>query len=542
MGFYLNSAEPLEMYRETVNSPYFVDKSFILADLNALIGTETKYLCVTRPRRFGKSVIASMIGAYYSNAEDASRIFDKERVSKTEGYQTHLNSHNVIYIDFSNMDDECNSYREYLATIKEILREDLHAAYPEVSYRPKGSIFEDLQRIKQQTGEKFIFVLDEWDAVFHMDFVKEKEQERYLLFLKSLLKGKSYVELAYMTGILPIAKYSSGSELNMFAEYTMSTQHKFGDYFGFTETEVDALFARYREETENPRVTREGLGLWYDGYHTLFGERLYNPRSVVLALTNNQLGDYWTSSGPYDEIFYYVKNNIAAVRDDIALMMAGEAVSADVKEYAATSTEIRTRDQIMSAMLVYGFLTFDDGKVSIPNKELMDKFADMIKKEDSLGYVYRLAKESERMLAATIAGDTAVMEEILQTAHDTETSMKGYNNEAELSAVVKLVYLAARDRYEIYREEKSGTGFVDYIFYPVIDQQDDCIIVELKVGHSAKEAIAQIKNRNYMQNFVGKLGEEPRYTGRILAVGIAYDKKDAAKKHTCKVEVLRERI
>ena len=542
MGFYLNSAEPLGMYREIVNSPYFVDKSLVLTELNDLIGTAAKYICVTRPRRFGKSVIASLIGAYYSNACDAAAVFNDVGISETKGYQEHLNSHNVIYIDFSNVDDDCDSYREYISTIKDILREDLHTAYPDVAYRAKGSVIEDLQRIRQKTEQKFIFVLDEWDAVFHMNFVKAKDREKYLLFLKSLLKGKSYVELAYMTGILPIAKYSSGSELNMFVEFTMSTQQVFGDCFGFTESEIDMLYSRYQKNTEETQITREELKKWYDGYHTLSGERIYNPRSVVVALTYNQIGNYWTSSGPYDEIFYYIRNNVDGVKDDIALMVAGEAVLANVQEYAATSTNLGTRDEILSAMIVYGFLTCKDGKVSIPNKELMDKFSEMVRKEKTLGYVYRLAKESDRMLAATLAGDTAAMEIILRQAHDTETGMMGYSNETELSAVIKLVYLSARDKYDIQREDKAGVGYVDYIFYPVINRSDDCIIIELKVDCTAAEAIAQIKNRNYMQRLIGKLGEEPKYTGRILAVGIAYQRKDTAKQHECKIEVLRERI
>lgn len=82
---------------------------------------------------------------------------------------------------------------------------------------------------------RFIFVLDEWDYIFHRDFVTEKDKKAYLEFLSNLLKGKSYVELAYMTGILPIAKYSSGSELNMFYEYAHNTESPLLDYSRETE-------------------------------------------------------------------------------------------------------------------------------------------------------------------------------------------------------------------------------------------------------------------------------------------------------------------
>lgn len=198
-------------------------------------------------------------------------------------------------------------------------------------------------------------------------------------FLRGLLKGKPYVSLAYMTGILPIAKYSSGSELNMFLEYTMATEERFSEYYGFTETEVDEIFGRYLTRTQEPQISREGIKKWYDGYQTRGGKRIYNPRSVVAALSNNNLGSYWTSAGPYDEIFYYIEKNVADIRDDLALMMAGEPVVSRIQEYAATSTVLQSREEIFSAMVVYGFLSYDNGKVFIPNKELLEIYNTIMK-------------------------------------------------------------------------------------------------------------------------------------------------------------------
>lgn len=232
------------------------------------------------------------------------------------------------------------------------------------------------------------------------------------MFLKGLLKGKTYVSFAYMTGILPIAKYSSGSELNMFVEFTMAATPAFSDYFGFTETEVDVLYERYLNICDHPAVSRDGLKTWYDGYQTAGFQRIYNPRSVVLALKFNHLENYWTNSGPFDEISYYIRKNTADVRNDLALMIAGEPVSAKIQEYAATSMNLNTKDEIFSAMVVYGFLR----------------------------------KESERMLNATLAGDTETMQEILEFAHDTEIPLLSYNNESELTALVNLVYLSPSNR------------------------------------------------------------------------------------------------
>ncbi len=321
--------------------------------------------------------------------------------------------------------------------------------YPALELDLTKAVWDNLQLVFEKTGQKFIFVMDEWDAIFHKSFIRREDRKKYLEFIKNLLKDQVYVKLAYMTGILPIGKYSSGSELNMFLEYDMTTKKKFSEYFGFLDTEVDALFERYIQETEKPEITREDLCIWYDGYCTPTGKRLYNPRSVVCALTDNQLSNYWTSSGPYDEIFYYIRNNIEDVQDDLAYMASGERITVMLQGYTATDTELKTKNQIYSAMVVYGLLTYENGAVFIANKELMDKYNELLLTNDSLGYIHRLAKKSEKMLTATLSGDTKTM----------------------------------------------------------------------------------------ALHFQGKLGEQPKYTGNVLAVGISYDKR--TKEHRCKTEVLK---
>ncbi|MDE6974823.1 MAG: ATP-binding protein, partial [Lachnospiraceae bacterium] len=440
-----------------------------------------------------------------------------------------------VYIDFSRMPQNCNSYDAYIGRICDGLKQDLVEEYQSLNLNPAKDLWDMFQLVFDQTGQNFVFVMDEWDAIFHKDFISGKNRKSYLEFLRNLLKGQAYVELAYMTGVLPVAKYSSGSELNMFEEYDMATKVRFGEYFGFLDSEVDSLFEKYIQKTPFPRITRQELALWYNGYHTASGERMYNPRSVVGALTDNQISNYWTGSGPYDEIFYYIHNNINAVRDDLALMVSGERIEIKLQGYAATDTELYTRNQIYSALVVYGLLTYEDGAVFIPNRELMDKFNELLITNENLGYVYNLAKESGRMLKATLSGDTKTMCEILKLVHDTESPIFAYNSEAELSAVVNLAYLSARDRYRVEREDKAGEGYVDFIFYP--ERKDaDALILELKVDSTPENAICQIKDRNYILRLKGKMGEKAKYTGRILAAGISYDRK--TKEHSCKVEVL----
>lgn len=541
MGNYLNTTSVCDAYSREVGSPYFVDKSLLLDKLIPRIETNTNYVCITRPRRFGKSVMANMIAAFFSKTCNADVVFNKLKIASSDRYKEHIGKYDVIFISFNELPRRCRSYEQYIDRIERRLLQDLQNSYPEAGLREDDAVWDALTSVyNKYASRRFIFVFDEWDYIFHRDFVTEKDKKEYIDFLSNLLKGKAYVSLAYMTGILPIAKYSSGSELNMFLEYTMASEELYGDYFGFTDPEVDDLYTRYTANEVNPIVTRDGLRTWYDGYHIKQGERVYNPRSVVASLTNNNLGNYWTSAGPYDEIFYYIEHNTAAVRDDLALMISGIPVPAKVCEYAATSMNLTTKDEIFSAMVVYGFLSYENGYVSIPNKELMDKFQDMLFKESSLGYVHQLAVISEKMLKATFENDTETMLEILEFTHNTEIPLLSYNSETDLTAVVNLVYLAARDSYRVEREDKAGLGYVDFIFYPELDRKADGIILELKVNHTADEALRQIKDKKYALKFEGKLGETPRYTGRILGVGIAYEKD--TKIHSCKIEVLRERI
>lgn len=537
MGTYLNSITPYTLYKSESLSPYFVDKTLMLRELFPYVSAGNRHICITRPRRFGKTIMANMISSFFQKASDSSDVFDSLAISQVDDYRRYKNQYNVIRIDFSKMPRNCDSYTQYIERIEALLIEDVKEAFPQVKINEADAVGDILESVFVQCGEKFIFVLDEWDFIFHRDFINEIDKEKYVAFLSNLLKDRPYVVLSYMTGILPIAKYSSGSELNMFAEFTMVNSPMFGEYFGFTDDEVDDLYRRYNVECDRQHkeksVTRKGLRDWYNGYYTKSGERVYNPRSVVFALQFNNLANYWTSSGPYDEIYYYIRNNISDVRDDLALMISGESVTAKIQEYAATSMNLSTRDEIYSAMVVYGFLSYLNGKVCIPNRELMEKFDELLVKNESLGYVYRLAKESEKMLKATLAGDTLTMERILEFAHNTEVPLLSYNHETELSAIVNLVYLAARDSYRVEREDKAGTGYVDFIFYPY-DTTADCIILELKVDHTPDEAIAQIIDKKYALKFMPKLAGQKIYTGRILAVGIGYWKE--SKKHSCKVE------
>lgn len=533
MGYYLNSDICYEAFKYIVQMEYFVDKSEVLNELIEVMNTENRFVCVTRPRRFGKTAVANLIASFFSKGCDSRELFEKLKINRHPEFDVHVNRHNVIAIDFSKMPFMCESYNEYIKSIVNKLMRDIIAQYPDCGISEYDSPWEALEVIRMKKNERFVFVLDEWDFIFHDETFEKKDHVKYLRFLQNLLKSQPYVELVYMTGILPIAKYSSGSSLNMFSEYTMADTSisRFGTCFGFTDSEVRGLYAKYTANTRSVSFEYDDLKEWYNGYQTTGGETVFNPRSVIYALMENHLGTYWSSTGPYDEIFFYISHNLHEVRSDIVRMVAGESIEISIKNFTAETLELHSREDIFSAMLVYGMLTFKDGKISIPNKELMQKYEEVLRKKE-MGYIAALAKCSEEMLQATLNQDCETMIDILSTAHDTEIPILNYNNEADLGALVNLVYLSARDRYRIEREDRAGRGYADFIFYPYA-QNDTAIILELKVDSTPQAAIRQIEDKKYALRFTQDNHCRCR---EILAVGISYDKK--TKEHSCEVKVI----
>ncbi|MCD8105738.1 MAG: ATP-binding protein [Lachnospiraceae bacterium] len=536
MGYYLNPQDVIDIYRRETERPYFVDKTELLAELIPLVEQQGSYISVTRPRRFGKSVVAAMIGSFFGKGVDGAEVFAHLKVAGNKGYAKHLNQHNLIYIDFSRDVSECSSYTQYIMKIKKRLIRDLRRAYPDVEIDDEDSMGAILRIVSlEHSNEKFLMIFDEWDYIFHKDYFTESDRGKYTAFLGDMTKGRAYVEMAYLTGVLPIKKYSASDTMNHFDEYNMANSNMYDEYFGFTCEEVDELYQRYLKNHASPEFSREELAEWYDGYQRKEGSSIYNPNSVVRALTRNTLNNYWAKAGEYGELKDYVLNDVDGVKDAVMLLAAGEPVETDLSEYASTATELTYRDEILSAMTVYGYLNYYDGCVRIPNKELELEFDRIIRTEPKYSYMRELERESARILQATYDGDEETVGNVLAIVHTTESPLKAYNNEAELSGSVKLAYIAARNKYNIEREDQTGIGYADYIFYPH-NRSDDGIIIELKVDDSPETALKQIRDKNYALKFQGKLGEPAKTTGRIILVGIGYNRKD--KVHRCRIEVI----
>ena len=273
------------------------------------------------------------------------------------------------------------------------------------------------------------------------------------------------------------------------------------------------------------KITFEELKMWYDGYKTYSGLDVFNPRSVVYALSDGVCQSYWTNTGPMDEISYYIENNVEEIQNDIVQMVSGIPVNIHLEGYSAERINLNTRDEILSAMTVYGFLSYHDETLTIPNKELRMKF-DYSLKNHQMGAISKLVIKSNQMLEATLRKDTETMEQLIQEAHDINIPIIKYNDENSLACVVTLVYLSARTKYTIVREMEAGAGRADFIFYPN-DKSKPAFILELKKNSTPDEALNQIKEKRYITALKD-------YTGKKLAVGISYDEK--LKKHSVKIE------
>lgn len=287
MGYYLNSSQAFSIYESETKKPYFVDKSAMLRELIPLVDEGNNHICITRPRRFGKSVMAAMVGAFFGRGQDSSGIFKNLEIAggsleKTENtfanrnssptasnitvnydYRKYINQYNVIYINFINPANLSSSYAGFIKSIEMFVIRDLRQSFPNVDYWNELQLSDFLGLIYEETKEKFILVFDEWDCIFHKDYINNEERKKFINWLAALTKDKGYIVLSYMTGILPIAKYSSGSTINNFDEYTMIKQPKFSEYFGFTEQEVDMLYERYLKKMtlvlSQERILRFGM-------------------------------------------------------------------------------------------------------------------------------------------------------------------------------------------------------------------------------------------------------------------------------------------
>ncbi len=516
MGIYLNPQNTL--FQNMKNSEIYVDHSLMIENINKIINTENNKLCVSRPRRFGKSTDANMLVAYYSKGCDSSNIFKDLKISQTELYQKHLNQHNVIHINMQDFLSKTHDIDKMIILLTKLIFRDIKKVYQDIEYFDIDDLIQVLEDVYAEVNERFIFVIDEWDCIFREYQGDKRAQEKYLDFLRNLLKDKPYVSLCYMTGILPIKKYGTHSALNMFDEISMVDPELLPEYMGFTEKEVEELCHQYN-------ISYDEMKEWYDGYHLTDTISTFSPRSVVASITRKKFGNYWTSTETYEALRVYIDMNYDGLKDDIVKLLAGEHVAVQTTSFQNDMTTFDTKDDVLTLLIHLGYLGYNSFNQTcyIPNKEVIDSFVNSIR-SSNWNETTKALLNSRALLEATWNRDEELVAKYIEEAH-LDTAILTYNNENALSYTISIAYMYARNHYTIIREMPSGKGYADMVFIPKDDKP--AMIVELKWDHEAETAIDQIKEKKYPKGLEG-------HRDNLLIVGISYDKK--TKKHSCRIE------
>ena len=526
MGSYLNSGN--FSFRGSLRSKIYIDKSELITKTNEVLYTEQKYICVSRPRRFGKSMAANMLAAYYDRSENTEELFQNLSISKDRSYKENLNQYDVIKINMQEFLSMSETVEEMLQMLKDYLVSDFKEAFREIQFRDEKNLIQVMKDVFSHTRCPFVILIDEWDCLFREYKQNKEAQKKYLDFLRAWLKDKDYVALAYMTGILPIKKYGSHSALNMFTEYSMTNPREMAEYFGFTEVEVKKLCERFHRNFEETRA-------WYDGYElvTVDGEEkicysMYSPKSVVDVMLSGVFDNYWNQTETYEALKSYIKLNFDGLKDAIIRMLAGERVQVNIGTISNDMTSFQGKDDVLTLLIHLGYLNYHwpDKTVTIPNKEVSQEYINAISTMD-WAEVTRSVEDSKMLLEALWNMDEKAVAAGIDKAHR-EISILQYNNENALSCTINLAFYFAREYYTIIRELPTGKGFADVCFIPrKIHLDKPAVIIELKWDKTAQGAIRQIKEKQY----VHALNE---YRGELLLVGINYDK--GTKMHTCVIE------
>ena len=521
MGIYLNQNNI--MFQEVINSEIYIDKTMLIGELNRMICTSDKYVCISRPRRFGKSMAANMLTAYYSRGCDSREMFENLKISKADSFEKHLNKYNVISFDMQKFLVKTESVKEMLRLMEQKILKDIKREYSDI-LDDEEDLISTLEIVFAETGVPFVFIIDEWDCVLRYYKDDESAQKTYLDYLYALFKGQPYVALAYMTGILPIKKYGVHSALNMFNEYSMEGAYPFSEFTGFTEEETEKLCKQYDIDINETKK-------WYNGYN-VDGIAIYNPRSVVEVCRRRRFTNYWSKTETYNALKIPINLNFDGLKEKIEKMIAGDKVNVNTSKFQNDMTSMKSADDILTLLIHLGYLTydFDTKSCHIPNMEVQQEFINCIE-DGGWEPVINAINQSEECLKATLSGDEETVARIVEQTHQENISIIKYNDENALACVVTLALYTARNQYEIIRELPTGKGYADIAFLPRPNENVPAIVVELKKEQDASIALEQIRNRQYTEKLSA-------YSGEIILVGINYttDPNTEYKKHTCRIE------
>jgi len=525
MGYYLNVGN--DGFRSARKGRY-VDKTGLISFINGTLGTKNKLTCVSRARRFGKTIAAEMLCAYYDKSCDSRALFEDMEIARSPSFEEHLNKYDVIYLDITLFISICGPLENIVTYIQEQVIREIADAYPAAA--GEKALPMALAKASGSSGGKFIFIIDEWDALFREAKDDMELQKEYIQLLRGLFKSSltdRMIEAAYMTGILPIKKYGTQSAMTNFREYTMLAPLQLAEYVGFTEPEVKELCKEYGVDFAEAKK-------WYDGYSFKDVPSVYNPNAIMQAVRNKEFGSYWTETETYESLKIYIDMDFDGLKEAVLSMLGGGRCAADSGTFQNDLANIGSRDDVMILLAHLGYLAYDaeEGEVYIPNEEIRQEFFRAVKHSRHADVV-DLVKESDKLLQAVLNLQGETVAAAIEKMHSRFTAPIFYNNEQALRSVVRLAFISCMDHFREIQELPSGTGYADVVYLPKKASAMPIMVVELKWNKGAEGAIAQIKEKNYPEIFEG-------YGSEVLLVGISYDEK--TKRHDCVIEKLYAKV
>ena len=522
MGAYINLGNA--GFQRVRNSEY-VDKSGLIAIVNSTLFTERSFSCVSRSRRFGKSVAAKMLCAYYDQSCDSRHLFTDLEIASDPSFDKHLNKYPVIFLDMTNFTTRFKD-DSIMGLVQKELKEDIHEAYPDIPVKDDDDLMAYLIRITDSTHQPFIFIIDEWDAICREFKTGTHAMDEYVSWLRRMFKGSNSPQVfagVYMTGILPIKKYKTESALNNFIEYSMVEPRRMAPYFGFTMDEVRTLAEKHGMDFAE-------LEKWYDGYQIGDQNSMFNPNSVIQAIDAGRCRSFWATTGSYDAVAHYIQMNYEGLKDDVVQMLAGKHCAVNPTGFQNDMSVIYTKDDVLTLLIHLGYLSYDwkENECYIPNLEVAGEMVNAVKM-NNWSHVAGAIEKSKQLLRATLRGDEEAVARGVDAAHDENTSILSYNDENSLACVLSIAYYYASNDYIIHRELATGKGFADLVLIPRKNVDSPAIVIELKYDKAVDTAIEQIKRRQYPDKVA-------QYADRLLLVGITYDRE--SKQHHCRIERL----
>ena len=538
MGIYVNPGD--SMFRFSLNSKIYVDKSPMINELNELIGTDERFLCMSRARRFGKTMMTNLMSAYYSRDCNSREIFERLELSKQEGWDKYLNAFNVIQIDLQSCFSRTKDKNQVIDKLQTNVVNELREQFPSTRIPTAATIAESISIINKELGELFVIIIDEYDVLIRDNCVAASIRKDYIDFLNSIFKSNDVqkaVSLAYLTGILPILRETVQSKLNNFTKYTMLRPDQFAQYFGFTENEVRRLCLAKNADYDACKLMYDGYIFEKptelaeqpddDGEHVI---HVFNPNSVVKAVTKHKYDNYWVATSALEAITLYIDANIAGILEDIKALLKGEKeVKVDVLNYNNNVEHFATKDEIFTYLIHLGYLAYDPtkGTCHIPNGEIRGAWLRIMSNAKGFEPIAQMIETSRKLIEATENGDKETVAKALDDSQADISSPLSYNRESTMQSAILMAYFYARKDYWIFSELASGCGYADVVLVPFFIQKP-IIIIELKKDGEPATAIEQIKSRNYAHAFRYHPGHE------AVLVGITYDAE--SKQHRCLIE------